>query len=290
MKFAMSVAMSDPSHYLPLAQCAEEHGFASVAVPDSIFFSEEVSAPYPYTSDGNRMWGAETPWIEPFVAIPAMAAVTKSIRFYTNVLKLAVRNPLLVAKQAGSIAVMSNNRFGLGVGLGWLPEEFKWCGTDYATRGKRGNEAIEILQRVLAGGMVDYEGEHYQFGKIQMSPAPSERVPIYVGGHSKPGLRRAAKYADGWASAMTTKTQLLGYIEQLTALRQQYGRAEVPFEIQAVCTDVYDADGYRALQEAGVTEIVTIPWMMYGVPINGDLDAKLDGVKRYAEKLVQPLA
>ena len=286
MKFTVSTAMSDPSHYLPLAQCAEQCGFSSVAVPDSIFYSERVSAPYPYTSDGNRMWDKDTPWIEPFVAIPAMAAVTTTIRFYTNVLKLAVRNPLLAAKQIGSIVVMSNNRFGLGAGLGWLPEEFEWCGADYATRGKRANEAIEILRLVLGGGMVEYHGAHYDFELLQMSPAPSEPVPIYIGGHSKPGLRRAAKYGDGWASAMTTSKKLIGFVDALTALRKEYGRDHLPFEIQGVCLDVYDADGYKRLEAAGVTDIVTLPWMMYGAALNADLDTKRDGMKRFADGVI----
>lgn len=290
MKFVISTAMSEPSHYLPLAQCAEECGFHGVAVPDSIFYSERVSAPYPYTTDGNRMWGAETPWIEPFVAIPAMAAVTRTIVFYTNVLKLAVRNPLLVAKQVGSLAVMSNNRFVLGAGLGWLPEEFEWCGTDYKTRGKRGNEALEILELVLGGGMVEYHGEHYDFEQLQMSPAPTERVPIYIGGHSKPGLRRAAKYGDGWASAMLTEKKLLGFVDELAALRKEYGRDHLPFAIQGVCMDVFDADGYTRLEENGVTDIVTLPWMLYGAGINASLDAKLDGMKRFADKVMAKMS
>lgn len=286
MKFTVSIAMSDPSHYLPIAQAAERIGYDAIALPDSIFFSKRVSAPYPYTADGSRMWDEHTPWVEPFVAIPAMAAVTERIRFYTSVLKLAVRAPLLVAKQASSIAVMSNNRFGLGVGLGWLPEEFEWCGTDYKTRGKRGNEAIEILRQVLAGGFSSYHGEHYHFEELAMSPVPTEPVPIYIGGHSKPGLRRAAKYGDGWASAMLTSAALLEIVGKLTELRRQYGRDHLPFEIQGVVTDVFDADGYRRLEEGGVTDIITIPWIMHGCAINGPLDKKIEGLERFYETVV----
>ena len=144
MKFSISIAMSDPAHYIPLARAAEEIGYDAVVLPDSIFYSEEVSAPYPYTQDGKRMWGAETPWIEPFVGAAAMAGATETITFYTSVLKLAVRNPVLVAKQVGSLAAISNNRFALGAGLGWLPEEFEWCGEVYETRGGRMNERAQV--------------------------------------------------------------------------------------------------------------------------------------------------
>ena len=126
MKFTMALALTPPEQYLPLARAADEAGLDSIALPDSVFFPEKVSAEYLYTADGSRFWDAETPWLEPWVAIPAMAAVTTRIHIYTHVLKLAIRNPLLVAKTVGSAAVLSGNRVGLGVGLGWIPEEFAW--------------------------------------------------------------------------------------------------------------------------------------------------------------------
>lgn len=288
MKMTLSVAMSDPSHLVPLAKAAEEAGFDAIAVPDSIFYSEEVSARYPYTSDGARLWKATTPFVEPFVAIPAMAAVTERIFFYTAVLKLAVRNPLLVAKTVTSVAAMAPGRVGLGVGLGWLPEEFTWCGTDYDTRGPRANEAIEILRLIFDSGgeMVSYDGAHYQFGKLTMSPLPSQRIPIYVGGHSKPGLRRAAKYADGWCSAMIKEADLREIVAELTRLRGEYGRAEEPFEIQAVPVDAAGPDAYRRLEDAGVTDIMTVPWAFSGGGMDPPLQAKLDSIRFFADAVL----
>jgi alkanesulfonate monooxygenase SsuD/methylene tetrahydromethanopterin reductase-like flavin-dependent oxidoreductase (luciferase family) len=98
MDFSVALPMLPPEHFLPLARAAEDAGFASIAVPESVFFPEAVSADYPYTADGGRFWSPETPFLDPFVAIPAMAAVTERIRFFTNVLKLGIRDPLLVAK------------------------------------------------------------------------------------------------------------------------------------------------------------------------------------------------
>lgn len=285
MKFTVSVAMSDPSHYLPIAQAAEELGYSAVAVPDSIFFSDQVSAPYPYTEDGSRMWDGSTPWIEPFIAIPAMAAVTKKIKFYTNVLKLAVRNPLLVAKQVGSIAVLSNNRFSLGAGNGWMPEEFEWCGTEFKNRGARTDESLEILRMILKGGPVEFHGKRYNFNRLQMSPAPSAEVPFIIGGHTEPGLRRAAKY-DGWTSAMIKEKDLIDIIGKLRAYRAELGRSNTPFEIQAVCMDAFGLDGYKRLEGHGVTDNIMLPWMMYGVAINGPLTDKIDGMKKFADDYV----
>lgn len=283
MKFTVAIAMSDPAHYLPVAACADEHGWDAVAVPDAPFFPEKVSVPYPYVDGGERFWTAETPWIDPWVAIPAMAAVTKRLRFYTHVLKLPIRHPLLVAKTVGSAAVLSGNRVGLGVGLSWIPEEATWCGTDFATRGPRTDEAVDIIRALLRGGMVEHHGPHYDFGRIQMSPAPTEPVPIYVGGHSEPALRRAARLGDGWCSAMSTEDDTRRIIARLRELRAEHGRAHLPFEIQVSAIDAFDVDGYRRLRDLGVTDVIVQPWLLYGGGLFASLDAKRDGIKRFAE-------
>ena len=289
MKFTTALAMVEPEQLLPLAVAAEAAGFHAVALPDSVFFPERVSADYPYTKDGARFWSGETPWIDPWVAIPAMAAVTERLRFTTNVLKLAIRNPLLVAKTVGSAAVLSRGRVALGVGLGWIPEEFAWCGTDYATRGARADEAIEVIRLCLGGGIVEYHGRHYAFDRLQMSPAPSEPVPIYVGGLSKPALRRAARLGDGWISVVNTEAEIAELIAQLATERQACGRAELPFEIAVVCRDVFDLDGYRRLEDRGVTDLITVPWLLYGGE-PAALDTKLVGIERFANDVIAKLA
>jgi probable F420-dependent oxidoreductase len=271
-----------------LAKTAEECGYASIALPDSLFYSEEVSASYPYTPDGSRFWNEETPWVDPFVAAAAMGAVTSRIRFYTQVLKLNPRNPVLLARQIGSVAVMTGNRFGLGVGLGWSPEESEWCGGHFDHRGARADEAIEVITRILGGGMVSYQGKYYEFGKLRMSPAPSEPVPVYVGGHTEAALRRAARVGDGWTSAMIKFDDLRDVIDQLGKLRTEYDRSG-PFEIQAVCIDRFGLDGYRQQAELGVTDAIVVPWVFYGVGLDGPLQAKKDGMKRFADEIMGQL-
>ncbi len=283
MKFTVAIAMSDPAHYLPVAACADRSGWDSIAVPDAPFFPETVSVPYPYVAGGERFWSAETPWIDPWVAIPAMAAVTRRLRFYTHVLKLPLRHPILVAKTVGSAAVLSGNRVGLGVGLSWIPEEFTWCGVDFATRGPRVDEGIAILRGLLAGGMFEHHGAHYDFGRMQMSPAPTAPVPIYVGGHSEPALRRAARLGDGWCSAMSTEADTRRIVARLRELRAEYGRADVPFEIQVSSVDVFDVEGYQRLEEAGVTDIITQPWLLYGGGLHPTIEQKEDGLERFAD-------
>lgn len=283
MKFSISVAMLPADELLPIARAAEELGFHAAVAPESVFYPELVDTKYPYTKDGGRFWAPETPYVDPWVSIPAMAAVTTRLFFYTSVIKLAIKSPLLVAKTVGSAAVMSQNRVGLGVGLGWIPEEFAWCQTDYETRGPRANEAIEIIQACLAGGWVEYHGRHYDFGRLMMAPWPSAPVPLYVGGHSEPALRRAAKYGDGWTSAMLKTKQIPALVARLLELRREYGRAERPFEIQVAATDAFDLDGYKRLAEAGVTDFITQPWLLHGASFTSPAAEKIDGLRRFAD-------
>ena len=144
MRFSYAEAMCDPSHYLPLARAVEDAGYTSFTIADSICYPEVSDSTYPYTPDGNREFLDGKPFIEPFVLMSAMAAVTTKLRFTTFVVKLPIRNPVLIAKQAASLAVMSNNRFVFGVGSSPWPEDFIVTGTDWKTRGPRMNEMIDI--------------------------------------------------------------------------------------------------------------------------------------------------
>lgn len=286
LKYTCSIAMGPVDQLVELARCAEEVGFDAIALPDSLFYMETASAKYPYTPDGSRMWDADTPWVDPLIATAAMGAVTSTLQFYTNVMKLGSRNPLLLARQVGSVANLTNNRFGFGVGIGWAPEEFEWCGVPYARRGARVDEMIEVIKLVLGGGMVEFHGDFYDFDKLQMSPAPSKPVPFYVGGHTEVALKRAARVSDGWTSAMMTLQQLSDTITRINELRAEYGRADLPFEFQAVCMDKFDVDGHREMAEAGVTDNIVIPWVFEGLGFDAPVEKKKDALKRYADTYI----
>ena len=196
MQYTCSIAMSPIDQLVEIAKTAEEVGFDSIALPDSLFYMEKAVGGL--SVHPRRLADVERrtpPWVDPLIAAGAMGAVTSTLRFYTNVMKLGSRNPLLLARQVGSVANLTNNRFGFGVGIGWAPEEFEWCGVPYAKRGKRVDEMIEVIKLVLDGGMVEFHGEFYDFDKLQMSPAPTKPVPFYVGGHTEVALqaRRAGR-------------------------------------------------------------------------------------------------
>jgi alkanesulfonate monooxygenase SsuD/methylene tetrahydromethanopterin reductase-like flavin-dependent oxidoreductase (luciferase family) len=191
------------------------------------------------------------------------------------VLKLGPRNPLLLARQVGTLAHLTGDRFGLGVGIGWTPEEFEWCGAPFENRGARVDEAIEVLKLVLGGGMVEYHGRYFDFGKLAMSPAPTRPVPFYVGGHTEVAFKRAIRVGDGWTSAMMTFDELKTTIDRL---KPDVG--DRPFEYQAVCIDRWGVDGFRELRDIGVTDALTAPWVVYrGM-------SKTDAIKRFADDII----
>jgi len=286
MKYTCAVPMCQIDQLVELGKTAEEVGFDSIALPDSIFYMKSQSADYPYTADGSRMWDENTPWVDPLIAAGAMGAVTSTLRFYTNVMKLGSRNPLLMARQVGSVANLTNNRFGFGVGIGWAPEEFEWCGQPYAKRGKRVDEMIDVIKLVLGGGMVEFHGEFYDFDKLQMSPAPTAPVPFYVGGHTDVALRRAVRVGDEWSSAMLTCLEASEIIGKLQAMLAEADRADDPFEFQVVCIDKFDVDSHREFAEAGVTDNIVMPWVFDGLGFDAPLQAKQDSLKRFADTYI----
>ncbi|NKY33144.1 TIGR03619 family F420-dependent LLM class oxidoreductase [Nocardia speluncae] len=287
MKWALSGAMIGARELLELAPAAEEAGYHSIALPDSVFYPEKVSADYPYTPDGKRMWPAEMPMPDPFITMSAMAAVTERLEFSTNVLKLPLRDPLLTAKQIATMAVLSGNRIGIGVGLSWIPEEFAFTRTEMRTRGARTDEAIEIIKAVCAGNgpeWVEYHGKHYDFDRLMISPAPDRPVPVYVGGHSEPGLRRAARAGDGWISVNVPADQLKVAIGRLAELRAGYGRSELPFEIDVSPTDVGDVAGYREIESAGATICRVTPWRIFDA--EQTTAGRIGALRRFADEVI----
>ena len=286
MKFVCHLAFGPVDHMAPMAKAIEEHGFDCVALSDHVVHPEKIKTPYPYTEDGKPRWEPFTDWPDPWVSVGAMAAVTERVRFVTGVYVLPMRNPFVVAKAGGTAAVISKNRLTLGIGTGWMEDEFELLEQPFRRRGKRTDEMIEVLRKLWAGGMVEHHGEFYDFDRLEMSPAPSEPVPIIVGGLSDRALRRAAEVGDGWISDRHTTEELGPYLDKLRALRKDSPRANEPLEVLVSCIDAFDDDAYHRLEDMGVTHLVTKPWVFYGGE-EDDLTAKIDGVKRFAEERIR---
>ncbi len=287
MRFTFAEAMTDPAHYLPLAQAAEAAGFDGFLVPDSICYPAESDAIYPYTPDGDRTFIEDKPFLEPFSIIPAMGAVTERIRFVVSVLKLTVRHPVLVAKQAASTAVLTDNRLTLGIGTSPWPEDYEVCGVPFERRGRRADESIAIMRGLLTGDWFEHHGEIYDVPRIKQCPVPTEAMPIIVGGHAEPALRRAATLGDGWIHGGGDPEELPRLIERLHELRAEAGRTSDPFEIHVISMDAYSPEGISRLEAAGVTDaIVGFRWAYERGPDMEPLQDKINNLNHYAETVI----
>ena len=229
------------------------------------------------------------PFLEPFVAIPYLAAATEKIRFTTSVIKLAIRQPVIVAKQLSSLGVMIGDRFGFGVGISPWPEDFLASQIPWEKRGKRMDEMMEIVNGLMTGEYFGYDGEIFQMDPIKLCPVPDHHIPLLVGGHAKPALRRAARLGDGWISAGSSLQELTQMIDQIEEFRKDYGRENLPYEYHAMTEAAYTVDGLESLENAGVTEVIIAFRNPYdGEPDTQSVEEKLGMLNWYAENVMQP--
>lgn len=299
MRFGFHIFMVPPSEHQELARVADAWGWDSIQVADAPFFPEKVSVPYPYTPDGSRFWPLDVEVLDPWIAITNMAAVTRRIRFLPSVLRLAIRQPLLEAKNLFSVAAVANDRLAVGVGLAWMPEEFKWLGQDMKTRGARQDEAIQIIKLLMKGGFQEFHGKHYDFDRLIMAPVPKKPIPIYVGGTTPPALKRAARLGDGWVSVIHNKEDVPAVLNELNGYRREYGRESEPFDIMMHCPNADSLDDIRRLEDLGVTDLQVTPWSMPGILAEmgvgtimqqqPPLEVKLEALKRYADQVIARL-
>ena len=255
MKFGYHAAMCNPEFYIPLAKAAESAGFDNFVIPDSICFPETPSkSTYPYNETGKGDFLDGVPFLEPFTLIPVLASHTSSLRFTTQVMKLPIRQPVLVAKQLSSVAVISNNRFTFGVGLSPWIEDFEVTQSQWSGRGKRMDEMIEIIRGLLKGDYFSYEGEFYKLPSIKICPVPSLKIPLLMGGHSEPALKRAARFLDGCTSAGLEIDETERIINRINELRSEYGTKDKEFYNLSMGPECYSLEGVSKLNSIGVNE------------------------------------
>lgn len=292
MKFWQFLRFAPPQLLPDLARFAEEAGFHGVMLVDHMFVPEELKSESSYYSDtstkgeGEPFWAPDDPWPDPWAAIGAMAAVTSRIQFSTCIYILPLRNPFDVAKSAATLSVMSNNRFALGCGVGWMKEEYDAVGVDFDTRGQRYTEMLEVMRLVWRKEMVEYHGEIFDFPRLQMCPTPSGEIPIFLGGNAKVAKRRAARYANGWITHRFRRRELSGMVDEMREMLNEAGRSKDPFEV--IVPAGSNLEAYKEFRDAGVTAIVNQPSLDEIGP-----HVSLDDMKRYigdyAENYIQKM-
>jgi len=292
MRFTYAEAMTEATYYAPLAQAAEAAGYTSMTVADSLIYPEESDSTYPYTDTGDRGFLQGKDFIEAMILCAHLFAVTTTLRLTPFVLKLPVRPPVLVAKQASSLAYLSGNRLGLGVGLSPWPEDFAALGVPWAKRGKRMDECLEIVRGLTdpSGDFFGYRGDFYDIAPMQQRPVPTERIPLLVGGHSDAALRRAVLLGDGWMHAGGDGDELDRLLARLAEIRKAEGDTRGPdeFEVHVISYDAYTPEGVRKLEDKGVTDCIVgfrVPYIVG--PDTEPLEEKAKHLERYAENVIQ---
>jgi probable F420-dependent oxidoreductase len=286
MRFSYAESMTDPTFYAPLARAAEEAGYHSMVIPDSICYPLHATSTYPYNPDGTREFLEDKPFLEPFSLIPALGAVTSRLRFTTFVVKVPVRNPVLLAKQATSTAVLTGDRLTLGVGTSPWREDYDVLGVGWAGRGRRLDESIAILRGLAAGGYFEFEGKSFTLPPVKIAPVPAEPIPVLIGGHSEAALRRAARLGDGWMHGGGDPADLPRLLARLAELRRSEG-TDRPFQIHVISMDAYTVDGVRRLAEQGVTDVIVgFRWPYATGPDTEPLSRKLDNLRRFADAVI----
>jgi probable F420-dependent oxidoreductase len=289
MKFWQVVSFAEPEQLLDIARAAEEAGFHGVLMSDHLFFPGRLESRYPYAPDGKPGFDGGTPFPEVWTTIAAMAAVTTRLHFATMVYILPLRHPLEVAKAVATAALLSGGRVALGAGAGWIREEFDALGVDFATRGRRFDEMIEVLRKVWTGAMVEHRGACFDLPPLQMSPAPPAPIPIWVGGTSDRALRRAARLGDGWIGTGQHPDELPQLLGRLRAQREKAGRAQLPFETLVPLVVPPDPTLLRRLQaEHGVTSTTAWPFS-YTIGPRSTLAQKRESMRRFADEVIAKL-
>jgi probable F420-dependent oxidoreductase len=290
VRFNFAEAGTDPSFYVPLARACEEAGYDGFIVPDSIAYPAVSDTVYPFNPDGSREFLEDKPFLDPFALIAALGAVTERLRFVTFVIKLPIRHPVLVAKQAASVGVLTDNRFALGVGSSPWPKDYELVGVPWAGRGRRMDECIEVIRGLTAGGWFEYHGEVFEVPRIKIAPVPDKPIPVLIGGHGEPALKRAARRGDGWMHGGGDPEDLPGLLARLRELRSEAGRSDGPFEVHVISVDAYSVDGLKRLEDEGVTDVmVGFRWPYQVGPDTEPISKKLDNLRGYADKVIAKL-
>jgi probable F420-dependent oxidoreductase len=264
VKFGLSMFGLSPRYYPEIAAAAEANGFESVWMPEHLVLPAEVPPTYLYTESGYPPIDSRTPMFDPWVVLATVAEATSTIRLATNVYILPLRHPLVTARAVTTLDRVSGGRVTLGIGVGWLQEEFELVGQNFHNRGKRTDEIIPLLREMWSrdNDIIEHHGEHYNLMPFRFQPKPVQKpgIPIEVGGSSKAALRRAGQVGDGWVEIGAKEPAVLAdMIGTVMRHREEAGRADLPFEVTGGMGRTLDE--VRQAQDIGVTRVNLGPSM-----------------------------
>lgn len=247
-----------PGVVAAVAAGAEAAGFATLWTGEHVVMVEGPDAPYPYADDGRIAVPVGADWLDPWVTLAFAAAATSRIRLATGVLLLPEHHPLVVAKQAASLDVLSGGRVTLGVGAGWSEREYEALGVPFAGRGRRLREHVAALRAVWTQEVAGFDGQTVRFSGVRSHPKPLQpHLPIVLGGNSDRALQRAADYGDGWYGFHVAVDELPGRLDRLAGCCRAAGRDPADLRLAAALADA-DPSDLDLLAGLGLDELVLV--------------------------------
>jgi len=271
--FAIGIgSLARPDLISATAVHAERLGFSTVWAPEHIVFLNRFSSRYPYSRGQNLPISLDIPLLNPFLALSYAAASTKRIRLATGICIAPEYHPLLLGKLAASLDYLSGGRFALGIGVGWLEEEFKALGIPWERRSKRTREYVEAMRRLWGHDPSEYKGEFVQFEGARSYPKPinGARLPILVGGQTEAALKRAAAYGDGWCGFNLTAEETAEKINRLRVLLKANNRKTDGFEFSMSPLASSTPTDLKSYRDAGVDELYLTP--VFQRPFNSEAE------------------
>ena len=244
-----------------LAAEAERVGVATLWVPEHVVLLDQYVSKYPYSVDGALPAQTNAPIFDPFISLATMAAATSKIRLATGICLVPEHNPLVLAKVIATLDFLSGGRVVLGVGIGWLEEEFKAIGISWERRAQRTRECIEAMRRLWGDDVSSYRGEFVNFDGVRSYPKPVQgaRLPVVFGGESGPALRRVAEYGTGWCGFNLTPDEAAAKIRRIEELLKANRRKRSEIELAvSPYTKKITADDLKRYRDAGVDELVLV--------------------------------
>lgn len=286
IQLAGGAAVSQRAALKKVAAAAEALDFDSVLIGDHIVIPKKITSPWPY----DEYVGGKTPyavytdmvWFDPFDTMAFLAAVTERVRLGISVVIVPYRHPFDVARRVATIDVLSGGRFVLGVGVGWLEDEFRLLGIPFAKRGARTREYVAMMQALWTQNAPRFSGDFVELHEdVNVLPRPIQKPhpPIWVGGESTPALRRVAAFGNGWHCGLVLPERIPGLLDRIRALMEEAGRDFSELEITALAasdrTRAHEIDAYRA---AGVD-------VLYMLPLSDDAEAVIDEMHGFADRM-----
>jgi probable F420-dependent oxidoreductase len=262
MKFGLFLTnvgpFSNPDLLAHLATTAENCGFESLWTVEHVVIPAGFQTPYPYSKDGKLPVSDDTAIPDPLLPLSFIAALTRKIKLGTGVMILPQRHPIYVAKEMATLDVLSGGRTILGIGSGWLKEEFDALGLDFRARGARTDEAIQAMRALWREKQSSFHGKHFNFGPVLSYPKPIQNgVPVHVGGHSTAAAKRAGRLGDGFFPAISDRPKLIELFDVMREAAARAGREANAIELS--CASEPTLDAVKPLQDIGIARVILPP-------------------------------